>query len=685
MPLAPGALLGGYIIQHVLGKGAFGITYLALDSSLNTQVAIKEYYPRDIATRDAQGAVLPASAEKAAYFHAGREAFLEEARTLARFKHPHIVRILSFFEAGNTACFVMDYERGQSLKALLRRRGTLSGEEVTDLLTPLLDGLEQLHNQDVLHRDIKPGNIYIRQNGEPVLLDFGAACRRLGGGGRLTSLVTEGYAPPEQYQADHTLQGPWTDCYALAAVALRCLTGETLPSATSRQQALALNQADPLAPLLEQAATASPALGEVLRQGLALDAAQRVRSVRDWRQLFEAQMARECTGSLEHSGEPAREVQEPVALLLVSAMEEHGEEDAAALRQCLPVKLRQIRTGEEALQILSRESLHGCVVDSLLEDMSGLELLRRMRDVVGLQQTPLVYASAALTREQELEAASLGACAVLIRPVSEQAMVEALQQLAMYRSSHAAETQLVRTARAALQAGDCPAAHTVLEAWRPLLPVPASDAAGRKKDAPAPGRLQGAAVTLFAQGCKAMLQGRLQEAGLSWAMSRKAAVLEAEARIAMAEAHRMAGRLQAFAGCAQEAHQVQQCLERMDLVATTMADTLLLDSRRPLPLNTVGVQLRRAGELAASELAYAIALELSPYDPRVHFNLAKALAHNGRHKEAFDEICRALKLDPDFEEAEALYRKITGKAWHTGGGTRPPRSLSGLYQPLLDV
>ncbi|MCA1945510.1 MAG: protein kinase [Desulfovibrio sp.] len=697
VPLPAGAQLGAYVVQRVLGKGAFGITYLAQDATLRTDVAIKEYFPQDFARRDAQGAIQPATPELRDVFLAGREAFLEEARILARFKHPNIVRILSFFEAGNTACMVMDYERGHSLKHLLKRRGTLSSDEVTTLLAPLLDGLERLHAQDFIHRDIKPGNIYVRQNGEPVLLDFGAACGRFGmsgtpghsgGQGSQGSQVTNGYAPPEQYREDLRAQGPWTDCYALAAVALRCVTGVLPPDAPARLRALGAQEEDPLLPLLRQAqAVVSPPLLAVMEQGLALDAAHRLRSVRDWRDVWRQVEERVClaaAASMDHmaTSHPVSPPETPRVVLLVTAIAEHGVEDVDALRQLLPAAPAVISTGEEALRRLVRETLHACVVDSLLEDMSGLELLRRLRGTAGVRHTPLCFAGVELSRDQQLDAISLGACATFARPGTPETMAAVLRQMDALRQCHAREVALVAQARQALRQEDPAAALQCLENWSPLLPLSGS-ATGPAT--PGASRLRGAALQYFSNGCKDVVLGRLDDAGLAWAMSRKVATLEAEVCMVMAEAHRMAGRLQVFAEVAQQAHRAHQLMERMDLVATTLVETVSYDEFRPLPLNTVGVQLRRTGELAAAELAYAVALELSPFDPRVHYNMAKALAHRSKHKEAFGEICRALQLDPDFEEAELLYRKITGKAWHAGGARNPPRSLHGLYQPLLDV
>lgn len=694
-PLPQGSKVGGYILKGVLGKGAFGVTYLAQDATLNSLVAVKEYFPQQFAIRDADLGIRPAAEDTRPYFEMGRKAFLEEARTLARFKHPHIVRILAFFEANNTAYFAMEYERGQSLKALLKDRGTLRPNEVTDILSPLMEGLERLHDQDVLHRDIKPGNIYLRQNGEPVLLDFGAALQRMSDGGGLQAVVTEGYSPPEQYTESQDAQGPWTDMYALAAVALRCLTGTLPASAPSRRKAIASGGADPVQVQVSDLTESLPiSIVAVIRQGLALDPEQRLRNVHDWKELYAEGLAQEADTPPAHVEEGASA---PLRILLVSALTEHGQEDTQRIRRCDAVETVVVPSGEAALQHLRTNTPDGCLVDFLLEDMTGLEFLRQRRSNIALGGAPICLAGDGLSQEQILEATSLGACAVLTRPYSVEQMRQALDNMRSLRQSHQAEQAMVSAARQALALNDGDAALGHLREWSPLAVLPSSKndqcvlaepKNGQKGDAafvPLPVPIRGPALVLFSQACRAMVQGRLTEAGLALAMSRKICTIEAEARMAMADASRMAGKLDAFAACAHDAHQAYQLLERMDIVSATLGEVLAFEDHRPLPLNTVGVQLRRQQALPEAELALSLALEISPFDPRIHYNVAKALAYGGKHKEAFAEVQRALKLDPDFEEAESLYRKITGKAWRAGGKVRTTRPPSSIYQPLLDM
>lgn len=234
--LPSGYQLQEYRMDQVLGVGGFGITYLAWDTNLNMPVAIKEYMPNEYAVRQGETTVKPKSTGDEESYQWGLDRFLQEAQTLARFRHPAIVPVLRFFEAHGTAYMVMEYQEGESLSELLDRKGTLTEQELLGILMPLLGGLEEVHNAGVLHRDIKPGNIYIRADGSPVLLDFGAARQAVGQRSKsLTAIVTPGYAPYEQYTTSSD-QGPWTDIYALAAVCYRALTSDRPIDAPDRMK-----------------------------------------------------------------------------------------------------------------------------------------------------------------------------------------------------------------------------------------------------------------------------------------------------------------------------------------------------------------------------------------------------------------------------------------------------------------
>ena len=212
-------------------------------------------------------------------FEWGLGRFLDEARTLARFDHRHIVKVHRFFEAHGTAYIVMEYAEGETLSQFLKSRGTLDEAELKTVLYPILDGLEVVHRADFLHRDIKSDNIIIRdEDNSPVLLDFGAARQAIGVRSRpITSIITPGYAPIEQYSMRGN-QGPWTDIYALGAVCYQALIGEVPDDATDRVGT------DPLIPVSERCAgQASAGFLSAIDKALQMDKAARPQSVASWR------------------------------------------------------------------------------------------------------------------------------------------------------------------------------------------------------------------------------------------------------------------------------------------------------------------------------------------------------------------------------------------------------------------
>ena len=281
--LPAGFRLGTYRVARVLGVGGFGVTYLCEHTGLAIQVAVKEYLPNEIAVRDGTE-VHPKSAGDREGFEWGLSRFLDEARTLARFEHPNVVRVRDCFEANNTAYIVMDYEDGEPLDVLLRRLGTLTETQLRRVLLPVVDGLRQVHAAGFLHRDIKPANVFVRRSDEsPVLLDFGSARQALGRRSRsVTAVFTAGYSPPEQYESDGH-HGAWTDIYALSALCYRAIAGEPPMEATRRQSQLLRTQTDPL-PTLANAGREgySQALLEAVDWGLRLIETERPQSLGEW-------------------------------------------------------------------------------------------------------------------------------------------------------------------------------------------------------------------------------------------------------------------------------------------------------------------------------------------------------------------------------------------------------------------
>jgi serine/threonine protein kinase len=285
----PDALPGGhrlhwYVLEHVLGQGGFGITYLARDTNLDRLVAIKEYLPAEIARRRSDATAHPRTVSHAERFAWGLDRFLAEARTLARFDHPNIVRVHSIFEANNTAYMVMRFEEGESLAARLGRCDTLEEADLTRILLPILDGLQLVHATGFIHRDIKPDNIYLRADGSPVLLDFGSARQSFGRAQTMTILVAPGYAPLEQYYGEAAAQGDWTDIYGLAATCYRAITGRAPLDAVARAKGV-LGSAREVLPSAADIGRGrySAHLLAAVDHGLQLAEQDRPQTIADWR------------------------------------------------------------------------------------------------------------------------------------------------------------------------------------------------------------------------------------------------------------------------------------------------------------------------------------------------------------------------------------------------------------------
>lgn len=281
LALEPGRILAGrYILGRVLGQGGFGITYLAWDSRERTRVALKEFFPDNLVMRQpgaTQVTLLTADREENFLF--GREQFLSEAKTLAQFAgNPNIVGVYSYFEENGTAYFTMEYVQGKSLKEYLREReGRLSWDEAVKRLVPIMDALQEVHAKGIVHRDIKPDNIYITEDGHAKLLDFGSARYSLGDRSRsLDVVLTAGYAPKEQY-ARHGRQGPYTDIYSLAACFYACLSGRVPTESVERMY-------DDDLPQLSAMGVKLPAQAEdAILKGLSIRGEDRWQSIADFK------------------------------------------------------------------------------------------------------------------------------------------------------------------------------------------------------------------------------------------------------------------------------------------------------------------------------------------------------------------------------------------------------------------
>lgn len=286
--LPVGTQLEQYGIGERLGQGGFGITYRGFDLKLRMKVAIKEYYPSDFMGRSSDHKTLVLlSQENSELFDYGLKAFISEARTLAQLQHPNVVRVLNLFGMNGTAYLVMDYYEGETLHDYLARQPgkRLPWRPALDLLLPVLDGLQAVHDQGFMHRDVKPRNLYRTHQGQTILLDFGAARQVVSDHSRSLAIYTSGYAAYEQHVQGR--QGPWTDVYGVAATLYFALTAQVPPPALERKQRDALRPARYFNPDLP------PALDTLLRQALAVEPNQRLQSVAEFGQRLRAVLRQE--------------------------------------------------------------------------------------------------------------------------------------------------------------------------------------------------------------------------------------------------------------------------------------------------------------------------------------------------------------------------------------------------------
>ena len=289
-------LIGRYTIEGVLGQGGFGITYLGMDELHKKKVAIKEFFPQGIVTRNIEyedTVTVTLVGEKENY-DKGKERFLKEAQTMAMFsKDKGIVKALDFFEINNTAYIVMEYLEGVTLKQYLRENERIDAEDLVELLVPLIEALDEIHSQGLIHRDISPDNIMVLPDGRIKLMDFGAARDYTEFGEKSLSIVLKpGYAPPEQYQT-HGVQGPWTDIYALCATMYKCITGENPPDAIDRLVD------DHLKKISAFGIPVLPQIEEAIIKGMSVAAKDRYQNVGDF--------CEDLYGGYEENSEPEAE------------------------------------------------------------------------------------------------------------------------------------------------------------------------------------------------------------------------------------------------------------------------------------------------------------------------------------------------------------------------------------------
>lgn len=284
-PLPDGLEIAGYRIVKKIASGGFSIVYLAYDAEGNA-VAIKEYLPSSLALRQ-EGEMVPVVTKaNLPVFRIGLKCFFEEGRALAKISHPNVVRVLNFFRANETVYMVMAYESGHSLQDHIQRQRSkgrnCSEAFVRQIFTQVLKGLREVHTNKLLHLDLKPANIYLRTDGTPMLLDFGAARQTVNSDSpKLMPMYTPGFAPPELYSKTEAL-GPWTDVYSIGASMFACMLGQPPQPADQRRKE------DKMEPhLLKLDGQYSPELVKLVRWSLQIDPLARPQSLFELQKLLQ--------------------------------------------------------------------------------------------------------------------------------------------------------------------------------------------------------------------------------------------------------------------------------------------------------------------------------------------------------------------------------------------------------------
>ena len=280
-----GTRLAEFEITGLIGEGGFGTVYLAFDHALQRTVAIKEYMPSVLASRGADKSVLVGSQRHQEAFEAGLKSFINEARLLAQFDHPALIKVFRFWEENRTGYIAMRYYEGKTLKNTVKDNpGIVEAAWLeSSVMQPILEALEALHKVQILHRDISPDNIMIQKEGSAVLLDFGAARQVIGDMTQaLTVILKPGYAPVEQYADDAAMkQGPWTDIYALSAVIYSIIAKK--PPATSVARMIK----DPVVPLQSSMYPGfSQEFLSAINKGFSVKPEDRPQSVEEFRNLL---------------------------------------------------------------------------------------------------------------------------------------------------------------------------------------------------------------------------------------------------------------------------------------------------------------------------------------------------------------------------------------------------------------
>ncbi len=678
-PLPPGERVGDYDIVEVLGQGAFGVTYLARDRQLQTRVAVKEYMPSAFSMRRDDGSVAPMRPDLEERFAWGKRRFLDEARTLSRLRHPNIVRLLAYFEERCTAYFAMDYEAGETLKTLLGRRETLEQQELLAIALPLLDGLDQVHGRNYLHRDIKPGNIVIRTDGGPVLLDFGSsrlAMKNAGtvaGEAELTAVLTPGYAPHEQYHAGQDKQGPWSDVYALAGVLYRAATGHKPVDAVRRANAAIAGDPDPLPPAaLAGKVQCSQEMLQAIDAGLALAPKDRPQSAAEWRKMLEQAgkntAPRRAGLALQAPAPPAADDEESLlflgglaaggfqSVLVAGAVRAAVERDAKAAQLLQPAKLHAVHSGAAVLKHLRQYAVDLLLLDADLQDMSGLELLEKISRQPALRGLPVLMIAGNRGRDHLLRSMAAGAAAYLTRPYFPAELRRRFELLLdMLQYTEVEESQLAEASRA--MAGNNPAQAAAL--LRGFLDIEEQ----ARSLATSGGGAENEERELYDEAMTLAAREEMDEAMAVFGKASRSLHLLERSYAALARALKAVGDVAARASATGKAEAAAARLRQLEEEKQLFLNGIREHSRGRNPFNVLGLALRSRGDGPGSVRAYRKALELSPEDAAVNFNLALALAVQNQREEALEAVTLALHARPDLAQARTLYARLCGREW----------------------
>ncbi len=677
--LEAGTVLQSYEILEVLGKGGFGITYLALDRNLRNQVALKEYFPHEVALRGTDKSVRARSEAMERHFDWGKSRFLLEAQILAQFRHPNIVRVMTLFEANNTAYMAMDFEKGESLSDILELRGVLEEEELKSITLPLLSGLEELHEQGFIHRDIKPENIVIRDDTSPVLIDFGSARNAMGGRSRaLTTLLTPGYSPLEQYYSTSDDQGPWTDIYAFGGVLYRAISGNTPPESSLRTSSALSGQNDPLVPAV------TVGLGRYTKTFLkAVDTAlnvlekDRPQNVREWRDMLFPEAMEETPrpprsedtskGGSPFTGKPAvrqsTTLNQPVLLyidsrtrvapgpqgeqpgsfshvVVISNDAKQAREDSELLAKSLDARVKALMRGKTALSYIQEHDVDLVICEDSLRDMQGFLLLHNIS--LRHRLLPVVLASAQADKGLVLDAISLGASGFLKRPAGADDFRTLLLQVWQVYNFYGVEQGRLSQARRLRTEGKLREAVDSYRAVSSIVEEP---------------------WDYYESGFRELMHYQYGRAMVSFKRAAKVMVLGMEAYRGLAEAASSTGDAKRSKALSLRAARLMDRYTRMEQTKQLFVNIVKNQSHIPNPFNTLGVALRKQGDYSGAARAYKLALDINPNDPNVQYNMARVMASNLEHDQALERVTRALDLNPRLEQAAQLYKIITGINW----------------------